>query len=399
MITASEPKLETETINISQFGPITLVVIQPTSYCNLDCDYCYLPDRALKNQLSLDLIDPIFKQIFTSPFATENFTICWHAGEPLATPIFWYREAFELISQASEKYNDRQVGFDISFQTNAILINQEWCDLFKEYPVHVGVSIDGPAFIHDAHRKTRTGLGSHGAAMRGVEYLQKNEICTSVIAVLTDDSLDYADEIFNFFRDSGLTNVGFNMEETEGVHEKSSLDKLDNLTRYRAFIQRFWDLTAASEESFQVREFESVCSMIYTGDRLQNTDMNKPFVIVSIDNQGNFTTFDPELLSVKTEKYGDFVFGNVLTDSFESVCYTDKFKAIYDDLNAGVELCQATCDYFGLCGGGAGSNKYWENGTFNCAETLACRYRIKEISDVVIEAFERSLGLDLASPQ
>jgi uncharacterized protein len=360
----------------------------------LDCDYCYLPDRHLKNQLSLELIDPIFKQIFTSPFATENFTICWHAGEPLAAPIPFYREAFKLIQQASEKYNQRQVCFDISFQTNAILINQDWCDLFKEYPVHVGVSIDGPAFIHDAHRKTRTGLGSHGAAMRGVEYLQKNDICCSVIAVLTENSLDYPDEIFNFFKDSGLTDVGFNMEETEGIHAKSSLDKVDNLKRYRAFIQRFWELTAASEGEFQVREFESICNLIYTEDRLKNTDMNKPFVIVSIDSQGNFTTFDPELLSVKTERYGDFVFGNVLTDSFESVCYTEKFKRIYQDIQGGVNLCRQTCDYFGLCGGGAGSNKYWENGTFNCAETLACRYRIKEISDVVIDAFERSLGLE-----
>jgi uncharacterized protein len=394
MIITDQSKENSQTLDISQFGPITLVVIQPTSFCNLDCDYCYLPDRALKNQLSLELIDPIFKQIFTSPFAIENFTICWHAGEPLATPISWYREAFELIEQANQKYNQRQVCFDLSFQTNAILINQDWCDLFKEYPIHVGVSIDGPAFIHDAHRKTRTGLGSHAAAMRGVEYLQKNDICTSVIAVLTDDSLDYPDEIFNFFKDTGLTNVGFNMEETEGVHAQSSLDKADNLKRYRAFIQRFWELTAASQGQFQVREFESLCSMIYTEDRLKNTDMNKPFVIISIDNQGNFTTFDPELLSVKTEKYGDFVFGNVLRDSFESVCYTEKFKTIYQDIQAGVNLCQTTCDYFGLCGGGAGSNKYWENGTFNCAETLACRYRIKEISDVVIESFERSLGLE-----
>jgi uncharacterized protein len=394
MIITDQSKENSQTLDISQFGPITLVVIQPTSFCNLDCDYCYLPDRALKNQLSLELIDPIFKQIFTSPFATEHFTICWHAGEPLTTPIAWYREAFELIEQANQKYNQRQVCFDLSFQTNAILINQDWCDLFKEYPIHVGVSIDGPAFIHDAHRKTRTGLGSHAAAMRGVEYLQKNDICTSVIAVLTDDSLDYPDEIFNFFKDTGLTNVGFNMEETEGVHAQSSLDKADNLKRYRAFIQRFWELTAASQGQFQVREFESLCSMLYTEDRLKNTDMNKPFVIISIDNQGNFTTFDPELLSVKTEKYGDFVFGNVLRDSFESICYTEKFKTIYQDIQAGVNLCQTTCDYFGLCGGGAGSNKYWENGTFNCAETLACRYRIKEISDVVIESFERSLGLE-----
>ena len=381
-------------LDLSTFGPTILVILQPTSFCNLDCDYCYLPDRHLKNQLSLELIDPICKALFNSPFTTEDFTICWHAGEPLAAPISFYREAFKLIDECSQKYNHKKLSFNHSFQTNAILINQDWCDLFKEYDVHVGVSIDGPAFLHDVHRKIRTGLGSHAAAMRGVEYLHKNEIYASVIAVLTEDSLNYPDEIFQFFYDARLRDVGFNMEETEGIHLKSSLDNVGIVERYRVFLQRFWDLTIQTKGEFQVREFESICSLIYTEERLNNTDMNNPFTIMSIDNQGNFSTFDPELLSVKTEKYGDFVFGNILTDSFESICQTEKFLNIYQDMKAGVELCRQTCDYFGLCGGGAGSNKYWEKGTFNCAETMACRYRIKEVADVVIEAFENSLGLD-----
>ncbi len=391
----SSPFLQTQSASLdtSNFGPTTLVILQPTSFCNLNCDYCYLPDRHLKNQLSLDLIDPIFKTLFNSPFTTENFTICWHAGEPLASGINFYQQAFKLIDECSQKYNHKKLYYNHSFQTNGILINQEWCDLFKEYNVHVGVSIDGPAFLHDIHRKTRTGLGSHSAAMRGVKYLQDNQICHNAIAVLTEDSLDYPDEIFQFFYDSGLRDVGFNMEETEGIHLKSSLEKAGALERYRVFIKRLWELTVQTEGQFQVREFEAICSSIYTEERLNHTDMNHPFAIVSIDNQGNFSTFDPELLSVKTEKYGDFVFGNVLTDSFESVCQTEKFLSIYRDMIAGVELCRNTCDYFGLCGGGAGSNKYWEKGTFNCSETMACRYRIKEVADVVIEAFEQSLGL------
>jgi uncharacterized protein len=62
-------------------------------------------------------------------------------------------------------------------------------------------------------------------------------------------------------------------------------------------------------------------------------------------------------------------------------------------MSAGIELCRSSCDYFQLCGGGAGSNKYWEHGTFACAETQACRYRIKLVADVVLAGLERSLGL------
>jgi uncharacterized protein len=188
--------------------------------------------------------------------------------------------------------------------------------------------------------------------------------------------------------------VAFNMEETEGVNESSSLKGKKTEERYRRFIQRFWELTAQSKDPLQVREFEALSSLIYTEQRIENTEMNKPFAIVNFDYQGNFSTFDPELLSVKTKHYGDFKFGNVQKDTLESICFTDKFRKVYKDIHNGIKLCRDTCPYFGLCGGGAGSNKYWENGTFNCAETQACKYRIKILTDVVVDALENSLNLN-----
>ena len=380
-------------IDFAKFGPIGLVIIQPTSFCNLNCDYCYLPDRHLKNRLSLDLIEPIFKQIFTSPFVSQDFSVCWHAGEPLAVPVSFYDDAMAIIQEAERKYKTQPVQVIQSIQTNGTLINQAWCDCFKRNDIHVGVSIDGPAFLNDIHRKTRKGLGIHAATMRGISYLQKNEIPLSVIAVITEESLDYPDEIFNFFMENGITDVGFNMEETEGVNQSSSLDGDRIEERYRAFMQRFWELITQNNGVFKLREFETVCTLAYTGDRLDKTDMNKPFAIVNFDHQGNFSTFDPELLSVKTERYGDFILGNVLKDSLESVCYSQKFWQIHQDMAAGVNLCRQTCEYFGVCGGGAGSNKYWEKGTFACTETNACNYRIKVITDIVLAELENSLGV------
>lgn len=260
------------------------------------------------------------------------------------------------------------------------------------------MSIDGPDFLHDAHRKTRKGLGSHAATLRGISFLQKHEIDIHAIAVLTEDSLNYPDEIFSFFWENGITDVGFNMEESEGVHPISSLNQSGIEQRYRQFMARFWELVTQTEGKFKLREFETLCSLIYADARLEHTDMNRPFTIVNIDYQGNFSTFDPELLSVKTETYGDFIFGNVLSGSFESACYTEKFWRVYQDMQAGVRSCQETCPYFGVCGGGAGSNKYWENGSFRSTQTKACLYRVKCVTDLILDQLESLLLVDRSRP-
>jgi uncharacterized protein len=62
---------------------------------------------------------------------------------------------------------------------------------------------------------------------------------------------------------------------------------------------------------------------------------------------------------------------------------------MHAEMRSGVDRCRAECAYFGVCGGGTGSNKYWENGTFDSTETQACRYRIKAVTDILVDALER----------
>ena len=379
--------------DINSFGPLRLVIIQATPFCNLDCDYCYLPDRSNKKQLSLELITPIFQKLLTSSFTKNAFTVCWHAGEPLTVPLSFYKSAFEIIKNLELKISPQKPKITYSIQTNGTLINQAWCDLFRQYPVKIGVSLDGPDFIHNSHRKTRTGLGSYAGTMKGIKLLQKNKLDFQVIAVLTENSLDHPDKIFQFFRDHNVNRVAFNIEEVEGIHCNSSLKINNHRKRVNAFFQRFWELTTATKGDFQVREFEQISSLILTGKLRQQNQLSHPFSIVSIDTQGNFSTFSPELLAMSSQDYGNFILGNFQQDSLESICNTEKFQKIYHDIFQGVKKCQNSCDYFGLCGGGAPSNKYWENNTFISTETMACQYNKQVIADIVLQGIENYLGL------
>ncbi len=124
---------------------IELLVVQPTPFCNIDCSYCYLPDRSSKAVMSDETLHNLFAQVFASGWASDGLSIVWHAGEPMVLPIEFYRRAFRTI----EGLKPPDVAVRHSFQTNGTLVNDRWCEFFAEEDVKVGVSIDGPKRFHD----------------------------------------------------------------------------------------------------------------------------------------------------------------------------------------------------------------------------------------------------------
>ncbi len=370
-------------------GVLRLVVVQPTPFCNINCSYCYLPGRQVRRVMAPEVLEAIYRRLAISQLPAPELVIAWHAGEPLTAGRAFYELAFRLAGQMPPSCRLIQ-----TVQTNAMLIDQQWCDLFRAQNVHLGVSLDGPAFLHDSHRRTRSGVGTHAQVMRGITLLQENQVPFGVITVLTRDHLDRVDELFDFYVANGIRRVGFNIEEIEGVNTWSSLQGEGIEERYGAFLRRFYQRVADSEPRMQVREFDSLGSFI--GDprgKIERSSQTIPLSILNIDWAGNFTTFSPELLAMKSADYGDFILGNVLRDSFESVLESEKFQRIHEDIEAGVEACRQDCPYFSVCGGGTPANKYWENGTFRSTETMYCRLTKQVLTDIVFDELEARLGL------
>src|SRR5262249_51685452 len=120
------------------------------------------------------------------------------------------------------------------------------------------------------------------------------------------------------------------------------------------------------------------------------TQENKPWAIVNVDCEGNFSTYSPELLGVSSLTHGGFTLGNVTTDSLEAVMASPRFRRLEDEIGRGVEMCREGCGYFPFCGGGPPANKYFENGTFASTETLFCRLHKQACLDVTLELLEQS---------
>ena len=97
-----------------------------------------------------------------------------------------------------------------------------------------------------------------------------------------------------------------------------------------------------------LREFQQVISLIQGNQRMTQNELNRPFSILSVDWQGNFSTFDPELLSVASDRYGSFNLGNLKDLTLVESTHTDQFRRLMADMSSGVETCHKSCEYFGL---------------------------------------------------
>jgi uncharacterized protein len=379
-------------------GPIAksleILVLQPTPFCNIDCDYCYLGNRNDTKRMSLGVIKAAVRMVLDAGMVNERLCVVWHAGEPLVLPVGYYEEAFTAIDK------EVQGKFDIShsIQSNGTLIDDSWCEFLQRKNVRIGLSIDGPAFLHDLHRKTRQGKPTHAQTMRGAEKLRQHGIGFHVIAVVSADSLDHAETIFQFFEDLGIREVGFNIEEVEGDHAFSSLGGELAKGKVERFWQQLYECYRSSKGAVQIREFQRATSAILMShgneswqETAKKNDQVLPFRILSVDCEGRISTFSPELLGVKNSNYGDFVYGQVGQQNLDAVRASESFNQVANEVMRGVQECSRTCEYFSVCGGGAPSNKYFENGGLFSTTTMYCRNSIQLPIQIVLSHLESEL--------
>ena len=327
----------------------------------------------------------------------QRIEILWHAGEPLLAGLSFYREAYRIC----EEELPPDIAWRFAFQTNATLINDDWAAFFLETQSDIGVSIDGPREWHNGRRLDRNGRGSYEAARKGIDCLRGAGITFGSISVLSRDALAHPKEMYEFLRELGVETCGFNAEELEGVNA-SSTQFLSSSAKEdaRAFYQELFRLAHRDGSLDMVRELskglDAIAGYSKRSARLAqegvlSSDMLDPFRIVSITFEGKLSTFAPELLGHCIDEVGEFTFGSVHQDTLEHVVSSDKYLRAHDLIQRGSRRCRDACGYYALCGGGSPSNKYFENGSFDSAETDFCRVSIMAPIDAVVAELESSL--------
>ena len=177
--------------------------------CNLDCLYCFYLEKAAlypempKHRMSVAVMEEMVKQVMQSggPFVSFG----WQGGEPTLLGVDFYRRAVE----AQQRYGRDGQTVGNGFQTNGLLISDEWCALFNRYSFLVGLSLDGPAHVHDHYRLTKGGGPSWERVMLAARRLMDRGVAVNALVVVNNYSANYSREIYEFLRDLGFEFMQF----------------------------------------------------------------------------------------------------------------------------------------------------------------------------------------------
>jgi uncharacterized protein len=169
--------------------------------CNLDCHYCYYlskerlyPDSRFR--MTDDVLENYTRQYIEAQRVPE-VTFAWQGGEPTLMGLDFYRRAVAL----QERYRKPGMRIMNSLQTNGTTLDDAWCEFFHEHNFLIGLSIDGPADLHDAYRVDKGGRPTHAAVMRGLDLLKQHRVEFNTLTCVHAANAGHPLDVYHFLRD------------------------------------------------------------------------------------------------------------------------------------------------------------------------------------------------------
>lgn len=201
-------------MKITARAPFHITVKPIGAQCNLRCDYCFYlekkalyPDKkAVKHRMSEDVLETLIRnQIQSRAVGQNKVQFAWQGGEPTLMGIPF----FEKVVAFQRKYAPKNVLVSNAFQTNGVLVSDEFARFFHDNQFLVGISIDGPEHLHDHFRRDASGRGSFKAVMNGIEQLNRHRVEYNLLTVVQSDNSRYPDEVYRFLSGLGSQFIQF----------------------------------------------------------------------------------------------------------------------------------------------------------------------------------------------
>ncbi|ASA55333.1 anaerobic sulfatase maturase [Vibrio gazogenes] len=267
-----------------------------SSKCNLDCSYCFYlekeklyPDQS-QWQMTEETLELYVRQYIQAQSGAD-VQFVWQGGEPTLMGIDFFRKVIAFC----DKYGEGK-HITHAFQTNGVLLNDEWCEFFIKHDFLIGLSIDGPQHLHDKYRLNRAQRGSFDKVIAAVALLQKHRVDFTTLTVVSDANADYALDVYQFLKQIGSTYMQFIPLVEREIEEKTA----DGLS----FVSP--DVTEARVTSWSVTPLQYGQFLTSIFDEWVKKDVGKIFV----------QTFDNAISSWCGEPAGICIFAETCGHAF-----------------------------------------------------------------------------------
>ena len=176
--------------------------------CNLNCRYCYYlnrPDRDPARRMSRETLDALIRDTIAAQPGAPEIHFAWQGGEPTLAGIDFFREALAL----QQRYRPAGTAVVNALQTNGTLLDEQWARFFAEHRFLVGISIDGPAAVHDPLRRDAHGRTTHAKVLRGLRQLQRAGVEYNALTVVHHLNYRQGRAVYRFLRRIGVRHMQF----------------------------------------------------------------------------------------------------------------------------------------------------------------------------------------------
>lgn len=171
--------------------------------CNLNCRYCFYLEKkellgpGVPHRMSGEVLEAFIRQYIESQDFPEVLFV-WQGGEPTLLGVDFFRKAVALQTKyaAGKRVTN-------SIQTNGTLIDDQWGEFLSANNFLVGLSIDGPATLHNRYRVDRQGQPSFSRVMRAVDLLKKHDTRFNTLTVVNDANSRKPLKLYRFLKEVG----------------------------------------------------------------------------------------------------------------------------------------------------------------------------------------------------
>jgi len=328
--------------------PFMLLIKPSGSDCNLDCTYCFYKNRAPqigsgRQRMGDEVLDVMTKGYLSLRFDLSTFS--WQGGEPLLMGLDFYKRAVEL----QKKYCSESRQIANSIQTNGILLDEQWCDFFRDNLFLVGISHDGPKEFHDYYRKDFSGKGTYEKVIKAIRLCRDREVEFNVLVLLTRKNGDRPDELIDFFLDNGVKYLQFipciEVDDKGRVEDFSITPQ-----QYGDFLCKAFDRwLKIGPLNLSIRDFESIVTYAVTGQHTICTFQKKCCGYVVVEHNGDVFVCD-FFVDPKWR------LGNLLQTSIKQLAVSSK-KLEFDRAKMDLSDKCLMCRYLDVCRGGCQKDK------------------------------------------